>query len=678
MKGSMVEYYDGTCCVSRNFLVNEGIMSASNYKQLVARGQMKSIRKAHGRGNYALIALDSIPDRYQAKIKMLVPNLGEGKLEAWIVSHYTEDTAARNYFYDRGQCGQELPAAKAWEYTINASVLNTCIALYDNVKEYRRLMGQDYDWGRMAAAIEILRNHYRHTLPASVLRFRKKVAEYRRGGYPTLMSGKFGNSNARIMTALEEEAVLSIAAQPNKPWNKNVREMYEMFVCGELDVYHMGTGELLDPDKYATGRDGEPWVPSESTIANFLNRPDISVLLSKAHDDRETFMHEQRPHVHRHDGQYSLSQITADDVDLTRKLRDTRKRVHAYYMYDDLSQCVIGAAYSRKKDQGLITECFRDMYRTIARHGWGMPAGIEVENHLMSEHRDGFLQAGVAFSFVRFCAPLNSQEKRAESLNGAKKRSVIHKNHAHIGRFYGKGKMRVKGRKVSDADNDTWEDAAYYSYEQLVAEDMADNREWNNSLHPNQKKYPGKTRWQVLEENINPDLEPLDALTLCRYLGEAVSTSVRRNSTVRVDNREWWLSGPEVLEKLAPNDYKVTAYFLPKEDGTVEDVYIFQNDRLIDKVEPVRTFCRVMAEQTDEDRAIFEDQQKRIAKFDSYVERRAIPKVGITPRKPIAAPVEEVVVPVLQPSDDAASQDGAWYLDYLPAEDQRARGREAL
>lgn len=55
-------------------------------------------------------------------------------------------------------------------------------------------------------------------------------------------------------------------------------------------------------------------------------------------------MHEQRPHVHRHDGEFALSQITADDVDLSRKLNDTKKRVHAYYMYDDLSQCVIGAA----------------------------------------------------------------------------------------------------------------------------------------------------------------------------------------------------------------------------------------------------------------------------------------------------------------------------------------------
>ena len=141
----------------------------------------------------------------------------------------------------------------------------------------------------------------------------------------------------------------------------------------------------------------------------------------------------------------------------------------------------------------LVVECFRDMFRLIERNGWGIPAGIEVENHLMSEYREGFLQAGVAFNFVRFCAPQNSQEKYAEPLNGAKKRSVIHKNHEGIGRFYGKGKWRVESRKVSDETNDTYEDRAYFGYDELVADDRRDNAEWNHSLHPNQKRYPGMT-----------------------------------------------------------------------------------------------------------------------------------------------------------------------------------------
>ena len=70
----------------------------------------------------------------------------------------------------------------------------------------------------------------------------------------------------------------------------------------------------------------------------------------------------------------------------------------------------------------------------------------------------------------------------------------------------------------------------------------------------------------MLVARINPTLRPLDKLTLSRYIGERVETSVRRNSTVRVAYADWWLSGPEVLEKLEPNNRKVTAFYLPDED----------------------------------------------------------------------------------------------------------------
>jgi len=294
-----------------------------------------------------------------------------------------------------------------------------------------------------------------------------------------------------------------------------------------------------------------------------------------------------------------------------------------------VSQCVIGASYGRKKDQMLVVECFRDMFRLIARHGWGMPAGIEVENHLMTEYKEGFLQAGVAFSFVRFCAPQNSQEKYAEPMNGAKKRSVIHKNHTGIGRFYGKGKWRTESRKVSDETNDTWEDAEYYTYEQLVADDRADNWEWNHALHPDQKKFKGMTRWDVLVGRINPTLRPMDKRTLSRYIGEKVETSIRRNSTVRVCYEDWWLSDTKVLERLEPNNMKVEAYYLPDEEGRAADVYLFQGERYIDKVEKVETYNRVMAEQTPEDEAKFVAQQKKVAQFGKYVKDNAIKRVGI-------------------------------------------------
>lgn len=179
--------------------------------------------------------------------------------------------------------------------------------------------------------------------------------------------------------------------------------------------------------------------------------------------------------------------------------------------------------------------------------------------------------------------------------------------------------------------NHTYEDRKYYTFEELVADDRRDCAEWNNTLHPNQKKYPGMTRWDVLVARINPTLRPLDKLTLSRYIGERVETSVRRNSTVRVAYADWWLSGPEVLEKLEPNNRKVTAFYLPDEEGKPTDVFLYQNDRYIDKVRPVVTYSRVMAEQTEEDKAAYTEQAKIMSHFDKWVRDNAIGQVGVAP-----------------------------------------------
>lgn len=636
-----MEYYGNKLCISYPEFVDSGIVSVANYKQLAARGRIDVVRHGGGAsGCCALIAIDSLPSKYKAAVEKMYPGGDEVRIKTWVLSNYEMDQAAVAFFHDRSKTGIDLDEKKKREYIINASVLNCCIKLYERARDSQRLFGGKYNWDMMAKTIETLREELGHTLPASTLRFRKKVNDYKRNSYSCLISGKFGNQSARKVDYKTKQLVRGLAVLPNKPYNSNVHEMYISFVCGELDVYDPKTGELFNPDDF-TDKNGEPKYLSESTINNILNEPATKMLIEKSLSSWSTFMHEQMPYMHRHSGHFSLSQITMDDVDLTRKLKDTKQRVHAYYAYDVVSQCVIGASYARKKDERLVVDCFRDMFRLIARNSWGIPAGIEVENHLMSQYKEGFLKAETVFQFVRFCAPLNSQEKYAEPLNGAKKRSVIHKNHEGIGRFYGKGKWRQEYQKISDETNELYEDKEYFTWEQLVADDRKDNEEWNNMLHPNQKMYPGMTRWQVLEANINPNLLPYDARTLAYHIGERVETSIRRNSTVRVAHEDWWLSSTSVLERLEPNNYKVTACYLPDDEGTPQEVFIYQKGKYIDTVEKVNTYSRVMAEQTEEDQAAFVEQQKKIAKFNKYVEDNAIDRLGIL--KPSQQAQQEVL-----------------------------------
>lgn len=165
------------------------------------------------------------------------------------------------------------------------------------------------------------------------------------------------------------------------------------------------------------------------------------------------------------------------------------------------------------------------------------------------------------------------------------------------------------------------------------------------------------TRWQVLEANMNPTLQPLDKSVLARFIGEHVETSIRRNSYCRVAYEDWWLSDVSVLEKLAPNNWKVDAYYLTDEDGSVKNVYIYQNDMLIDELQNVGTFNTADCEQTEADKAIFVEQQKKIAGFNKWVADHAIDQLGVM--KPATAPkleAENIEALELKPREEKKRQ----------------------
>lgn len=627
-----MEYYDNTLCISARELVEHGVMTMPSYKQLSARGRINVVRRGGGStNNYALVAVSSLPDTYREKLNAIYPNPSLEVLMAWLEANYQTDQAAAAYFADwRNRCGHgHATDEHVKEYVTNASVLNACIRLYKNANAIHKIMGLKYDWTMMAQAVEAYRLKTGHTLPASMLRFRRKVNEYMEQGYECLISGKFGNQLSRKVNFRTERLIVSIACLPNQPYNTSVWEMYNSFVCGELDVYDPETGELFDCNAWID-KDGNPLYLSESTVTNYLNKPKNRLFIAKYSNTAVTFMHEQMPHMHRHAPEFSFSKVSFDDRDLPRKLKDTKARPKAYYAYDVASQCVVGFAHSRYKRVDLVLDCFRSMFRLIERNGWCCPAQIEVENHLMSQWKDSFLKAGTLFPFVRFCAPMNSQEKYAEPMNGAKKRSIEHKNHIGIGRFWARTRQyRTESKKVFDELNDTYEDKQYYTWEELIADDMRDIQEFNHSLHPNQKKYPGMTRWDVLTQNMNPTLRPMDKSVWARFIGEHVETTIRRNSYCRVDGKDWWLSRTDVIERLAPNNWKVDAYCLTDDEGKMTDVYIFQNDRLVDRLEDVGTFNTADAEQTERDREIFTEQRKKIAAFNAYVAANAIRPVGV-------------------------------------------------
>ena len=638
------------------------ILSVPNYKKLAAKKEINVVRPGKGLGSYALVEIATMPLRFQERIKLKYGDMKEDVIRNWLGSHYHIDAKARDFYTRfRFDNGDALPPEHIQEYTVNASVIEAVMRAMEDATFMRKAMKTGpVNWGELAGAISYYQAEFGHTLPVSSNRFKKRVNDFKANGYESLISRKFMNQNRRKVTYDIERLLLSIDAQPEQPFNTTVWEQYNLFVQGELELYDPETGEVLNPADF-TDKDGNPLVLSPATVANYLNNPKNKALRGKLHMSQWDFNNAYRPYHLRSIGEYSLSKVSLDDRDLPRPMKDGN-RVKAYYAYDVVSGAVVGYAYNRYKTTELFLDCMRNMFQTLDRNGMYIPAELEVEHHLVSDFADGLMQAGTVFPLIRWCNPGNSREKRAEHKNREKKYGVEKRTQVGIGRWYAKLEAnRPKEEKVYDEKNNTYK-VKTYSYEELVADDIRAIETFNAQPHPNQKRYPGMSRWDVLCAHQNPNLAPWDKAVLYRFIGQHTETTIRQNTYCTVMYNQYGLPSPEIIEKLEPRNYKVDAYYLPDADGTINEVYIYQNGRYIATCKPVARYNENTAEQTEYDKAAYTEQSKYVAQFDKMMKDGKIKRVGILAKEE-AKLITEVQAEAVPLPAQAEEEDYSAYMD---------------
>lgn len=638
------------------------IMSIPNYKKLAAKEKINVVRSGRGLGGYVLVEIATMPLRFQERIKLKYGDMKEDVIRNWLGSHYHIDAKAREFYTRfRFDNGDALPPEHIQEYTVNASVIEAVMRAMEDATFMRKAMkAGPVNWGELAGAISYYQAEFGHTLPVSSNRFKKRVNDFKANGYESLISRKFMNQNRRKVTYDIERLLLSIDAQPEQPFNTTVWEQYNLFVQGELELYDPETGEVLNPADF-TDKDGNPLVLSPATVANYLNNPKNKALRGKLHMSQWDFNNAYRPYHLRSIGEYSLSKVSLDDRDLPHPMKDGN-RVKAYYAYDVVSGAVVGYAYNRYKTTELFLDCMRNMFQTLDRNGMYIPAELEVEHHLVSDFADGLMQAGTVFPLIRWCNPGNSREKRAEHKNREKKYGVEKRTQVGIGRWYAKLEAnRPKEEKVYDEKNNTYK-VKTYSYEELVADDIRAIETFNAQPHPNQKRYPGMSRWDVLCAHQNPNLAPWDKAVLYRFIGQHTETTIRQNTYCTVMYNQYGLPSPEIIEKLEPRNYKVDAYYLPDADGTINEVYIYQNGRYIATCKPVARYNENTAEQTEYDKAAYTEQSKYVAQFDKMMKDGKIKRVGILAKEE-AKLITEVQAEAVPLPAQAEEEDYSAYMD---------------
>lgn len=586
-------------------------MSAAAYDQYVFRYPHVRVRKGGGPGCPALLSYDLLRSDIRQKLQEKYGDLHQAskrnKLIELIQPDYKAATFFSEYLFDDGT---SIKAERQVEYNNNATILNAVGRFVAEKAAGKRGLGGKATgiWHVVSEAVNNLdKIKYPHTLPSNAVRLKEKYRNYMQHGYPHLIHKGIGNCNARKMNEAAERLIISIYCKDNLPFGTWVYDTYLQFIYGHTTIIDRETGALFNREDFFDHKRGTYIVISKSTVWNIINNPANAVIIDRLRNNRIDHITQNTPYSHRKSPQYALSKISMDDRTLSRKTSDG-KWLNAYMAFDVMSGVILSCVYSTESPTvEMIWECLREMYRNLNANNLMWPGEVEVENHLM---KDMEKELGAMFSYVTFCTPGISRSKRAEHKIRSKKYGDEKMHQVGIGRWYGKGPYKTKSE---NKDEDYKQPRV--AVDILIAEDKESIYRVNHELHEDQKKYPGKTRWQVLLENQNPDLGRPHKYKLFKYLGVKTDTSIRNNDFVQVMYEKYAIDNLSAITRLKPNNYSVHAYYVPDGSGSIGEVFLYQDGNFITRATKIERYNEAKIERTEKDEQIRTQQAKRQSHF---------------------------------------------------------------
>lgn len=233
-----MEYHNNILCIEAGWMIDNGIMSWSNYKQLAHKKHMQIVRRA-SRNTPALVAYDSIPSRFKAKIIDRIGGDPYRQAKYNILEEFIADSIEASQFFDRYRLcdGRMLPSRTRQEYYANAIVLDAIHRLVVTKVARKKLTGGPVArvWNHIGEAVQGLdRMKYPHALPENPARLKDKYNLYRENGYGSLVHKNFANKHAaKINDEVKESLVVELLADPRNLDNEQVARLYNE-IAGQM------------------------------------------------------------------------------------------------------------------------------------------------------------------------------------------------------------------------------------------------------------------------------------------------------------------------------------------------------------------------------------------------------------------------------------------------------------
>ena len=363
-----MQYFNNILAVEVGWMIREGIMKDYDYKHLAYRSHDIQVIRPACRNTPALVAYDSMPDRYK---KAIVERVGDPRKQARqnVLEGLIEHSAAATTFFEDYMIDDDrhLPADKRREYYTNAVVLDGVKRLIESRNSKRKALGNRATrfWDEISEAVQELDlTKWPHTLPANARSLERKYQRYLAEGYGSLVHKAYqtGSKNAAKVADENQKAMLvTIMSDPRNLDNEQVARLYNMV------AEQMNNG-------FAGETPASPWKKiTASAVAVWRDKCD-DLIFARRHG-AEKYRAGREMQVKRSAPTRPLLFWTMDgwDVELLYQHKPDKgattyhNRLTMVVVLDGCCRYPIGFAVGKNESPALIREALRDAERETQR-----------------------------------------------------------------------------------------------------------------------------------------------------------------------------------------------------------------------------------------------------------------------------------------------------------------------
>ncbi|HBX45530.1 hypothetical protein [Limibacterium fermenti] len=631
-KESPYEYYENKLGVQGRFLFSGKnahpdslcLIGERGFQRRIEREQIIRIRP-QAPNTPMLVSFDSLPHKWQAAIVNIWGKAEKQALQTLFEKYYIRDMDAF-YFYSTYKFEDQfgLDRDKIDEYTINASVLNTCGKIYSLRRKLRKEMKGEVRpiWTIINTECKRFKEVVGHDLPDNERRLRDKYNGYQKEGYGFLIHK--GHRQVNALKVDDEHLDLlnnMFGKMEHKPTYAEVAQTYDGFLAGYVQVINETTGEVYNPKDFKK--------LSPATVYNHLSKWEnkIGNYLARS-GDRQRYMAMFKPYHKLLQPQFAGSIISVDDRNPVFEYEDG-KRMWFYNGIDLGSEAFTCWVYGTSK-KGIIQEFYRQMVRNYAMWGLSLPAELEGELNLNASFTDTFLKEGNMFQFVRIEAN-NARGKRIEQYYRPLRYQYEKKREGWLARPFA----------LNESNQARTDKKTIVPFDEIVKGCLNDIQSWNNTEH---SKIKGLSRWDVFLAMQNPNLRPINYHGILPYLGFKEESSVN-TGIVRFRNDKFLLgmdgvicTGDKLIKMMQQVEGRnVNIYWLDDNFGAVLKAHIYIDGRFVCEAIPQPGYQRARIEQTKEDLLNRELMSKYVNTIESFGRRQKneLDKLTIIDNRPV-------------------------------------------